>query len=52
MAIKQEDIVESGLGLGAIIAVTASWSINKSVPWAILHGILQWFYVIYYCLEY
>ena len=36
-----------GVGLGTIIAVVISWSRNKSLLWAILHGILGWFYVIY-----
>ncbi len=37
----------SGIGLGTIIAVVISWSRNKSILWAIIHGILGWFYVIY-----
>ena len=36
-----------GVGLGTIIAVVISWSRNKSILWAILHGIFGWFYVIY-----
>ncbi len=36
-----------GVGLGTIIAVVISWSRNKSILWAILHGILGWFYIIY-----
>lgn len=36
-----------GVGLGTIIAVVISWSRNKSVLWAIIHGILGWLYVIY-----
>ena len=38
----------SGLTLGSAIAVAVSWSANKSILWAILHGIFGWFYVIYY----
>ena len=37
-----------GIGLGSVIAVIASWSRNQSILWAILHGILSWFYVIYF----
>ena len=37
-----------GLSLGNAIAVTISWSLYKSILWAILHGIFGWFYVIYY----
>lgn len=36
-----------GVGLGTIIAVVISWSRNKSILWAIVHGILGWLYVIY-----
>ena len=36
-----------GIGLGTIIAVVISWSRNKSILLAILHGILGWLYVIY-----
>jgi hypothetical protein len=35
------------VGLGTIIAVVVSWSRNKSILWAIVHGILGWLYVIY-----
>ena len=36
-----------GIGLGTLIAVLVSWSRNKSILWAIIHGILGWLYVIY-----
>lgn len=36
-----------GIGLGTIIAVVISWSRNKSILFAIIHGILGWLYVIY-----
>lgn len=36
-----------GIGLGTLIAVVVSWSRNKSILWAIIHGILGWLYVIY-----
>jgi hypothetical protein len=32
---------------GTIIAVAISWTRNKSVLWAIIHGLLGWLYVIY-----
>jgi len=35
------------VGLGTIVAVVISWSRNKSILWAIIHGILGWLYVIY-----
>lgn len=39
--------IAPGVGLGTIIAVVVSWSRNKSILWAIIHGILGWLYVIY-----
>jgi len=39
-----------GVGLGTIIAIVISWTRNKSILWAIVHGILGWFYIIYYLL--
>ncbi|MGH7974857.1 MAG: hypothetical protein ACREBR_04980 [bacterium] len=40
----------AGVGLGNIIAVVLSWSVNHSILWAFLHGIFGWFYIIYYVL--
>jgi hypothetical protein len=39
--------VGPGVGLGTVIAVVISWSRNRSILWAIIHGILGWLYVIY-----
>jgi len=41
----------AGIGLGSIMAITISWSVNKSILWCILHGIFSWFYVIYYAVN-
>jgi hypothetical protein len=41
---------ESGIGLGSAIAVVCSWQRNRSILWAILAGILSWFYVIYFAI--
>ncbi|WP_286770248.1 hypothetical protein [Sphingobacterium sp. 40-24] len=41
-------ITQSGIGLGSVIAVVTSWDRNKSILWALIHGILGWLYVIYY----
>jgi len=42
--------VSTGIGFGTALAVTISWSVNKGIWWAILHGIFGWFYVIYYAI--
>ena len=46
-----KEVTRSGIGLGTAIAVTISWSINKSIFWCIIHGFFSWFYVIYYALN-
>lgn len=48
MSAPRTDAAKAGIGLGSAIAVAISWSINKSIFWAIVHGIFSWFYVIYY----
>ncbi len=46
----RQTIYRNGIGLGSVIAVVASWERNKSILFAILHGILGWLYVIYYAI--
>ena len=41
-----------GKGLGTLIAVLCSWSVNHSVLWAIIAGFFGWIYVIYYLIAY
>jgi hypothetical protein len=43
-------VTQTGIGLGAVIAVVCSWQRNRSILWAILAGILSWLYVIYFAL--
>ncbi len=43
-------ISQTGIGLGSALAVVCSWQRNRSILWAILAGILSWFYVIYFAL--
>jgi hypothetical protein len=37
-------------GFGSMLAIAISWSVKHSILWMILHGILSWFYVIYYAV--
>jgi len=46
--LETEIIIKSGISFGTVLAVIISWSLNKSIFWAIFHGICGWFYVIYY----
>jgi hypothetical protein len=43
-------VVRDGVGLGAVIAVVCSWQRNRSILWAILAGVLSWFYVVYFAV--
>lgn len=42
--------VKTGVSFGSALAIAISWSVHKSILWAILHGFLSWVYVIYYAL--
>ena len=39
-----------GVSFGSALAMAISFTINKSVGWAILHGLFSWLYVIYYVI--
>ena len=41
---------KAGISLGSALAVAISWSVNKSIIWAVIHGVLSWLYVIYFAL--
>ncbi len=47
-----KNAAKAGIGFGTALAIAISWSANKSILWAILHGILSWIYVIYYAIRY
>jgi hypothetical protein len=42
--------VRTGISFGSALAIAVSWSVNKSILWAILHGLLSWLYVLYFAL--
>jgi hypothetical protein len=42
--------IYEGMTFGSVLAVVISWSLYKSIFWAILHGFFSWFYVVYYWL--
>ena len=44
--------VTKGLSFGAALAMVISYVTWRSIGWAILHGILNWIYVIYYVIKY
>jgi hypothetical protein len=44
------EATRSGIGFGSALAIAISWTANKSILWAIIHGVLGWLYVVYYAL--
>ncbi|WP_215229014.1 hypothetical protein [Erythrobacter sp. 3-20A1M] len=50
MSDTRNTATQAGIGLGSAIAVAISWSLHKSILWAIIHGVLGWLYVIYYAV--
>ncbi|CAM3181038.1 hypothetical protein FITA111629_08365 [Filibacter tadaridae] len=46
----ENKMIERGIGLGSCLAVVISWSVHKSIAWAIVHGVLSWLYVLYYAM--
>ena len=47
MAVREE-AARSGITFGSALAIAISWSVNKSILWAGIHGLFGWFYVLYY----
>lgn len=42
--------MNEGIGFGAALAMVISYTVNKSILWAILHGLFGWLYVIYFAV--
>jgi hypothetical protein len=43
-------ILKLGIGYGSVAAMILSYSANQSIVWMLLHGWLNWFYVVYFAL--
>lgn len=43
---------KAGISFGSCLAMVISFVTWHSIPWAILHGLLGWLYVIYYIIRY
>ena len=50
--IRGGQFVKAGVSFGSALAIVISWTANKSLLWAIVHGVLSWLYVVYYALRY
>lgn len=44
--------VSKGVSFGAVLAMVISYVKWQSIGWAILHGVFNWAYVIYYIVKY
>ncbi|MBT3299743.1 MAG: hypothetical protein HN657_00150 [Candidatus Marinimicrobia bacterium] len=44
--------IKTGVTFGSVLSIVISFTMNHSVFWAIIHGFMSWFYVIYYILVY
>ena len=47
---KSGDAASYGITAGTALAMVISWSVNKSILWAMFHGLCSWFYVIYFAV--
>lgn len=50
--VYKREIIRNGISFGSVLAIVMSWTLNKSIIWAIVHGILGWIYVLYYVIKY
>lgn len=44
--------VKAGISFGTCLAMIISYVKWVSIPWAIVHGLMGWIYVIYYAIKY
>jgi hypothetical protein len=49
--LDSRQVVKTGVSFGTALAIAISWSANRSILWAIIHGLLSWIYVVYYALR-
>jgi len=47
---RKQTIIKQGISFGTCLALVISWSVHKSIFWAIIQGLLGWLYVIYYVI--
>jgi len=47
----QKPVIRSGISFGSALAMVLSYTRNGSILWAIIHGLLSWFYVIYRIIQ-
>lgn len=45
-------ITKKGVSFGAALAMVVSYVKWQSIGWAIVHGLLNWVYIVYYIIKY
>jgi len=40
--------IKAGISFGSALAIAISYTENRSILWAIIHGFFSWLYVIYF----
>ena len=50
VAQRTAQAARAGISFGSALAIAISWSLHKSILWAIVHGILSWLYVGWFVL--
>ena len=48
---ESNNAATADISLGCALATTISWSVNKSIGWAVVQGFCSWFYVLYYAIN-
>ena len=43
---------KTGISFGSALAMVISYTTWGSIPWAVIHGLMSWVYVIYFILRY
>lgn len=49
---QNNETINKGVSFGTVLAMVLSYAKWQSIGWAILHGLLNWIYVIYYIIKY
>ncbi|MBK8250610.1 MAG: hypothetical protein IPK85_24915 [Gemmatimonadetes bacterium] len=48
--VRTGNAARAGITMGSTLAMVISWSVHKSIVWAVIHGVFSWLYVAYYAL--
>ena len=49
---NKKAVANNGINMGCALAIVISYVKWQNIGWAIIHGLLGWFYVLYYIIKY